>query len=456
MKRFVIFIFLAQLNYLLNAVVLPSVISDHMVLQQNQTVKIWGWGSPLENIVVTPSWDNSESKTIVNNHAYWELQLKTPSASGPYTITIKGHNTIVVNDILIGEVWLCSGQSNMEWRTSAGINNGADEKKLATNSQIRFFTVDKRASLHQQIDVIGKWVVCTPETMYDFSAIGYFFGKKLNEKLKIPVGMINSSWGGTPAEIWYDADDLAKDDFLVEGAKKLADVPWGPNEPGITYNAMIAPLTSYKIAGALWYQGEGNTGLDKYYTQTLSALIKSWRRVWNSEFPFYYVQIAPYKYGTPLVGVKIQNAQRLVNEPNSGMVVINDIGDTTDIHPKNKIEVAYRLANMALGKHYGIAGIPFSGPLYKDMKIEKNRIRIFFDHAENGLKTNDKSLSYFEIAGNDNVFYPALAVIEKNTIVVASKNVKEPLFVRFAWSNTAVPSLFNAEGLPASCFTTEK
>jgi len=456
MKRIYFFLlFINLLSFSKANIVLPSIFSDHMVLQQNQMVKIWGWGKPGENIIVTTSWDNVETKTIANNQANWILTIKTPNAGGPFMITIKGYNTIVINDVLVGEVWVCSGQSNMEWTPGSGIDKAEQEIKAAVNSQIRFFSVAHRSSIYPQLDVVGEWKVCNPETMKNFSAIGYFFGKKLNENLNLPVGLINSSWGGTPAEIWMNSEDLNNDPFLVEGSKLLPEVPWGPKEPGVAFNAMISPFTQFNIAGAIWYQGEGNAGLAKYYTKMLSMLVKSWRKAWNYDFPFYYVQIAPYKYGTPFIGVEIQDAQRLVNEPNSGMVVINDIGDTSNIHPKNKIDVGYRLANMALGKHYGKTGIIFSGPLYRKFKVEKNKIRVLFDFAENGLKTTDKSLKYFEVAGKDRVFYPATATIDKNTVLVASKNVKEPEYVRFAWSNTAMPALFNMEGLPASCFISE-
>ncbi|MFN8257274.1 MAG: sialate O-acetylesterase [Bacteroidales bacterium] len=453
-KSFLIVTFFLVLSQA-RAVLLPSVYSNHMVLMQNSDVKIWGWGKPMENVIITTSWDNSEYKAVVNNYSDWSTLLKTPAAGGPFSITVKGYNTIEINDVLIGEVWVCSGQSNMEWTARAGITDAEKHIREANYPKIRFFSVSHRTSDFPQLDVVGEWKVCTPETMIDFSAIGYFFAKNLNDSLKVPVGMINSSWGGTPAEIWFNANDLKADPFLTEGAALQKEVPWGPVKPGVAYNSMVFPLTQFPVSGAIWYQGEGNAGLAKYYTGMLSALIQSWRNAWNKDFPFYFVQIAPYKYGSLPVCAELQNAQRLVKLAGTGMVVINDIGDTTDIHPRNKAEVGKRLANMALAKNYGKTGIVCQGPVYKEIKVEKNTLRVYFDNAEGGLKTNDKALRWFEIAGSDKVFYPATAKIEKNTVILNSKKVKMPLYVRFAWSNTAVPSLYNSAGLPASCFISE-
>jgi sialate O-acetylesterase len=291
--------------------------------------------------------------------------------------------------------------------------------------------------------------------MKPFSAIGYFFARKLNKELGVPVGIINSSWGGTPAESWMPEEVFQKDDFLREAAAKQVVVPWGPIEPARIYNAMISPLIQYRIAGVVWYQGEANTINAYAYKEMLTGLIKSWRSKWAYDFPFYFAQIAPYKYEKLFEGVEVRDAQRRVLDvPNTGMAVISDLCDTLNIHPKNKQDAAMRLANLSLNRYYKKSIAEDSGPLYKDLKVDKNKVIISFDHSEGLHSTGDK-LTYFEIAGDDKVFYPADAKIKDQQVIVQSKNVKSPVFVRFAWRNTATPNLFNGANLPASCFTTE-
>jgi sialate O-acetylesterase len=291
--------------------------------------------------------------------------------------------------------------------------------------------------------------------MKTFSAIGYFFARKLNKELGVPIGIINSSWGGTAAESWMPEDAIQKDNFLSEAALKQKPVPWGPVEPARIYNAMISPMIPFRIAGVLWYQGEANTINGYAYKEMLTTLIKNWRSKWGYDFPFYFAQIAPYNYGKPFEGVIVRDAQRRVLEvPNTGMAVLSDLCDTLDIHPKNKQDAAMRLANIALNRFYKTAVIEDSGPLYKDMTIDKNKAVISFEHSE-GLRVTGKKLTYFEIAGEDKIFYPADAKIKGQQVIVQSKMVKTPVAVRFAWRNTAVPNLFNGANLPASCFITQ-
>lgn len=336
-------------------ITLPAIFGDHMVLQQNAKVTIWGWAKPLEEISVTGSWSQDTAKVKVNNQGNWQVQLNTPAAGGPYTLTLKGYNTIIINDILIGEVWLASGQSNMEWTANMQVEHAEEAIQEANHPEIRFFTVLHRASDAPQLDVEGEWVVCSPATMRYFSAVAYFFGKEMQQHLKVPVGLINSSWGGTPAEIWTDPTLIAQNQTLATAAALLPDVPWGPKEPGRAYNTMIRPLIPFQIAGALWYQGEANTVNAGTYDQLLATMVQNWRTAWGYEFPFYYVQIAPYNYGKPMEGVLVREAQRkaMAMIPNSGMVVVSDIGNINDIHPRNKIDVGKRLANWALSQTYG-------------------------------------------------------------------------------------------------------
>jgi len=456
-KLLSILFILGLAEYSMANVTLPKIFGDHMVLQQNSEVKLWGWAKTGEEVTVVPGWDAKELKTKASNQALWSVVLKTPKAGGPYSIKISGYNEITVSDILIGEVWLCSGQSNMEWSPAAGIINGEEAIKNANFPEIRLFSVNYKTAKTPQIDLEGEWVVCTPETMKYFSAIGYFFGKEIHEKLNVPVGLVNSSWGGTPAEAWMNEEAINDDPQLKAAASRLKEVPWGPTQPGRIYNAMIHPMIPFKIAGAIWYQGEANTGDPENYEQLLPALINNWREEWDYEFPFYYVQIAPWKYGRPNEGVVLRDAQRkAMSTPNTGMVVVSDIGNIEDIHPRNKIDVGVRLANWALNKTYGMEGIVFSGPLFKEMKVEKNKAIINFDYADNGLMSKTRELTGFQVAGDDRQFVDAKAKIDGSTVVVYAKSVKSPVAVRYEWSNTAEPVLFNKEGLPASSFRTDE
>ncbi|MFB9110899.1 sialate O-acetylesterase [Flavobacterium gyeonganense] len=436
---------------------LPNIFGDNMVLQRNSEVKIWGWGNPKEEIKLVSSWNNHEYKVTTNNQAQWELKIKTPEAGGPYTISIKGYNEVVLKNILIGEVWVCSGQSNMEMSVSWGIDNGEEEAKNATNPNIRFFTVPKLTAMTPQNNLLGNWTESTPETMKYFSAVGYFFAKRLREDLKnVPIGLISSNWGGTPAEIWMPEEVVQNDAVLLENAKKLNEQEYGPRQPGRAYNAMIYPFVGFKIAGTLWYQGESNVG-SEVYNKTLSALITSWRKGWQDDFPFYYVQIAPFKTGSNnFSNVTLRNSQRkLLKEiNNTGMVVISDVSDTIDIHPKDKKSVGIRLANLALANTYKTNSNLVNGPLFKEIKIDKNKVTVSFDYAD-GLYFKDKITKQFEIAGADGTFYPAEASIKNNQVIVTSKKVLNPAKVRFAWGNTIQSDLFNKANLPASCFISE-
>ena len=438
-------------------VTLPNIFGDNMVLQRNAEVKIWGWASPKEEIKLTASWNNQEYKVVANNQAQWELKIKTPEAGGPFTISIKGYNEVVLKNILIGEVWVCAGQSNMEMSASWGIDNGEEEMKNATNPNIRFFTVPKLTATTPQNNLLGNWVESTPETMKNFSAIGYFFAKRLREDLKnMPIGLISSNWGGTPAEIWMPEEVVQNDPVLLENAKKLNEQKYGPRQPGRAYNAMIYPITGFKIAGTLWYQGESNVG-SLVYDKTLAALITSWRKVWQDEFPFYFVQIAPYKTGSNnFSNVTVRNSQRkILNEvPKTGMVLTSDISDTIDIHPKNKKDVGIRLANLALAETYKVNSNLVNGPLFKNIQIEKNKAIVSFYFAD-GLYFKNKTSDQFELAGADEIYYPAEATIKNNQVILTSRKVTNPTRVRFAWGNTIQPDLFNKANLPASCFITE-
>ena len=456
-KLIVFVLFLIFSNTASANVTLPNIFSDNMVLQRNSEVTFWGFANPQEEVVITPSWNKETYKIKASNQAKWEIVIPTPKEGGPYTITIKGYNEIFLKNILIGEVWICSGQSNMEMNASWGIENSDEAVKNALNPNIRFFLVPKLTATTPQNNISGTWTECSPETMKYFSAVGYFFGKRLQEELKnVPIGLISSNWGGTPAEIWMPEEVIQNDAVLLEAAKTRKEESYGPNQPGRAFNAMIYPLTKFKIAGALWYQGESNVG-STVYDKTLSGLITSWRKLWKYDFLFYYVQIAPYKYGEDHFGGSvIRDAQRKVLQevPNTGMVVTSDISPIDDIHPKDKKSVGIRLANLALANTYKANTALVNGPLYKGISIEKNKITATFDYAE-GLYFKDKKADLFEVAGADNVFYKANAVIKNNTVVLQSDKVKAPVKVRYAWKNTDQATLFNKANLPASSFITE-
>ncbi len=436
-------------------VILPSVFSNHMVLQQKDNVKFWGWANPNEEVIISPSWTSESYKTKTTNQAYWELTVKTPKFGGPFTIKINGYNEIVLKDILIGEVWLCSGQSNMEMSANWGIKNGEQEVANANHPNIRFFTVPKITSSTLQNDLPANWEVCTPESMKSSSALAYFFAKKLQKNLKdIPIGLIVSAWGGTPAEIWMPEETIKNNTVLTEAANKLTPVEWGPTEPARAFNAMINPLKGFNIAGVLWYQGESNVG-STVYNKTFEALIKSWRDLWHKDFPFYFVQIAPYNYEDNFGGVQIRDAQRRVSNKieHTGMVVISDISPTDDIHPKDKQSVGMRLANMALKKHYKVLDGLVESPSFSNVMFKKNKAIVSFKYNE-GLHLKGKQ-SLFEIAGDDKLFHSATCKLKDATIIVSSKEVKNPKYVRFAWGNNLQSNVFNKANLPASSFTTD-
>jgi sialate O-acetylesterase len=436
---------------------LPAIIGSHMVLQQKSEITIWGWSDPGEKIKLNTSWDTTTYVATGSGLAKWSMQIKTPSAGGPYQITIDGTNKIVLDDVMIGEVWVCGGQSNMEMNVNWGLPY-QDEVNNADDKSIRFFRIPRTTADHPQDDVKAEWIVCNPVDMKQFSAAGYFFGKKLRQQLKAPVGLIGSNWGGTPAETWTPAELVNNDSTLKEAASKLKPSNGWPVFPGVAYNAMIAPLTKFSIAGTIWYQGESNVNTASAYTQLFSTMIKAWRKAWQKDFPLYFVQIAPWAgYGDNSSSSFLREAQtETLAVPKTGMIVITDlVEDINNLHPKMKKEVGERLADYALADTYGFKNIFYKSPMYKSMKIEKNTIRIYFDNAERGLASKGDTLKEFFIAGNDQNFVPANAKIEGNTVVIWNKNVKDPVAVRFAFRNGAMPNLFSKENLPVNPFRTD-
>jgi sialate O-acetylesterase len=422
---------------------LPKIIDSHMVLQRKAKVPIWGWATPGESVSVTLD----GGKTIrarAKKNGSWMVILAPLTADGkPHKLTIKGKNTIELTDILIGEVWIGSGQSNMEWQLR-GSENGNAAISDANHPEIRLFHVQKKQFKEPQKDVIvddkqgtGKWKVCSPQTVPSFSAVLYFFGKKLHGELKVPIGLINSSWGGSPIEPWT---------IDAKGS-------------GGMYNGMIAPIKPYAAQGVIWYQGETNVLRKNGFTyfDKKKALIEGWRKAWGRDLSFYYVQIAPWQGKYPGDELqKLWEAQvACLRLPKTGMAVTTDIvHNIKDIHPRNKLDVGNRLARWALARDYG-QDVVVSGPLYKAMKIKSKKITLQFAYAK-GLKARDgNALTQFQIAGADGAFVDANATIEGETIVVSADTVSKPKHVRFGWNNSTNPNLVNGEGLPASPFQTK-
>lgn len=458
LKKLVTILFIGIQTLTYSQTKLASFFSDHMVLQQNEKVSLWGNDTSKTKIEIQTSWGENVS-TKTDKTGNWIVKVQTPKAGGPYTITIKGSDTIKINDVYTGEVWLCSGQSNMEMPVKGFPNQpiiGSQEAILnGNNNLIRVFTVKKKPSLTPLKDVAGDWKIATNETVGDFSATAYFFGNKLQKTIQVPVGLIVTSWGGSRAEAWTDKETLKE----FKSVEFPTEIPKKANQtPTLLYNAMIHPLVGYTLKGAIWYQGESNKYSANEYTQLITSMVSSWRAKWNQgDFPFYYVQIAPYNYSVNSAFLREAQLNTLKSLKNSGMAVTLDIGDAKYIHPREKRMVGERLAYWALAKDYGVKGIEYSGPLFKEMSVKKNKVNIVFDNVPNGISSFGKEITGFEIAGEDKVFYPAKGKIEraKGTVSLISEQVQKPVAVRYNFKNLANASIFSSAGLPASSFRTD-
>ena len=442
---------------------LPHLFSEHMVLQQQAAANIWGWADKDEEVTVTLGDAKATAKGDENGK--FKAVLKTPAAGGPFELKVAGKNTITIGDVYVGEVWLASGQSNMEWRVKQ-CANPQEEAANAKYPLIREFFVPHVTADKPADDVNAKWTVCSPETAPNFSAVAYYFAREIHKELNVPVGIINSSWGGTICEAWASRPALeAVADFkpiLDRGKEYKAG---NPNQACNLYNAMIAPLVPYTFKGALWYQGESNRDRALQYRTLFPAMITDWRKQFGQgDFPFLFVQLAPYTYvrdKNPALDAQREKLPEIwesqtatLSLANTGMAVTTDITEIGDIPPKNKQDVGKRLSLWALAKTYG-KDRPYSGPLYKSSAVENNAIRIKFDHAEGLNAKSDQPLTHFTICGEDKKWVPAKAKIDGNTVVVSADDVAKPVAVRFAWTETAEPNLFNKAGLPASPFRTD-
>ena len=440
---------------------LPAIISNHAVLQQSADVKLWGWAPASSPVKISCSWNPTDTVyTTPTKDWKWIATVKTPKAGGPYTITFLSDNQkITINDVLIGEVWLCSGQSNMEYNFNWGkVLDAGDAVAKSANKELRFFQLSHKYNNFPQTDCDGEWKISSPETVVNMSVAGYFFGKKLNETTKAPVGLIASYWGGTSVQVWTPSEVFNQDADLKKAADNLTPVQWSPVEPSVIYNAMIYPFVNYRIAGTIWYQGEGNTDQPLEYGKLFAGLIKSWRAEFQNEFPFYFVQIAPWRGYAGLSGALLREQQESVlNLPKTGMIVIGDlVNDITDIHPKIKKEVGNRLANLVLKEQYGMNKLQPYFPRFANFTTKKNKAIVKVTSVGK-LSCKDKTVNSFQLAGEDKVFYPATAVIEKDgSVALTSKQVKSPVAVRYCFTNDGMPNLFDVNGLPLMPFRTDK
>ncbi|MCU7551925.1 sialate O-acetylesterase [Chitinophagaceae bacterium LB-8] len=455
----------------LNAQVkLPSIFTNNMVLQQQSECAFWGWSEKGKNISIQTSWNGKRYTTKADAAGKWKMLVPTPAAGGPYNITISDGKPVTLNNVLIGEVWICSGQSNMEMPVKGFKGQpiiGSNEAILhSKNKNIRLYTVPRSSVTERQDNCKpSEWKEAGPEAVSNFSATGYFFGRLLNEMLDVPVGLINVSYSGSFAEAWMSPDAL-KVYPDVKIPAKGDTIKAVSRTPTTLYNGMLYPIIGYSIKGSIWYQGESNYENPDRYEELFPKMVNEWRTLWNrGEFPFYYAQIAPYNYaqlppynmGGKYNSAYLRDAQRKAETKisNSGMAVLMDIGEEDNIHPAHKKEGGERLALLALGKTYGLKGFGYTSPSFDSTSVNGNIMNVFFQNAPNGLTSFGKKLTSFEIAGSDKVFYPAQAVLLRNSIAVSSPNVAKPVAVRYAFKDFTKGELFSTEGLPASSFRTD-
>jgi sialate O-acetylesterase len=467
---------------------LPAVLAEHMVLQRDFPVHLWGMAGAGE--LVSATFRGTVAKTQADKLGRWELTLPAGAAGGPFVLEIQGSNLIHFSDVLVGDVWLASGQSNMEFPMRR-VANAEIELKSADRPKIRLFHVAEASASFAQDDLVAQtWTAATPDSVAGFSAVEYFFGREIQDDQKVPIGLIEADWGGSPAEAWTSLRGLSSNAGLMpafaahavmtdqEAAKRLEDVwerqeiaaakaagkpepdfPWHPElrswEPAGLYNAMIAPLTAFPLRGFLWYQGESNTDPDRafYYAQLFQTLIRDWRSRWaQGELPFFFVQLANWTPGPESQWPEVRDAQRRALElRNTGMAVAIDIGNPDDIHPTNKQDVGKRLALAARAIAYG-EKIEYSGPLFRAAVRQGDSLRVLFDHADSGLVARADALKGFEIAGEDKKFEPADAKIEGAAVILTSAKVSAPHYVRYGWAGNPDCTLYNKAGLPAATF----
>ena len=471
-------------------------LSNHMVLQRDKPIHIWGWSDPGEKVSVT---FHGISRAVTGDSlGNWSLFLPSESSGGPYQIIVTGSNKIVLDDILVGDVWFASGQSNMEFPLKgfpgAPLKNSAEEIAHAGQPQIRLLNIPHKTADFPLFNSATSWTVCSPETAANFSAVAYFFGRELAARERVPIGLIDSTWGGTVAEAWMSLQGISADAGLMPvfatrarmmqtqgemaailtkekredlAAKQAGQAPpshtWHPAPeswaPAALFNGMVAPVTPYPIKGVIWYQGESNSKLAfaPMYAKLFPALIADWRAQWHEgSFSFLFVQISSFTSNATEAWAVIREAQRRsLAVANTAMAVTIDIGDPENVHPPDKQTVGVRLALAARAVAYG-ENIEYSGPLFRQAVPDGDGVRVWFDHTAHGLVVKGDAQQGFEIAGEDGRFVPATARIDGETVIVSNAQVTDPKNVRYGWANAPVVNLFNSEGLPASPFTSEE
>jgi sialate O-acetylesterase len=474
---------------------LAGVITDHAVLQRDVPIHLWGEDSPAARITIT--FHGQSVATTASSLGLWEAWLAPEPAGGPFTLTVHGSSELTRSDLLVGDVWFASGQSNMEMPLSgfppdAHVTNAEQEIAQADLPQVRLLRMEHQSSPSPLANISAVWQTCTPATAKDFSAVAYFFARAIHEREHVPIGVIDSSWGGTPIDSWISLDALSADASLmpafaaragfadkqlnlelIEGAEKRAKEaasahhlpapshPWHPDPsswiPAGLYNGMVAPFTPYSIKGFLWYQGETDSAPDRVnlYAKLLPTLIADWRQQWGQgNLPFLFVQISSYDAPPENWGLIRDSQRRSLHVANTGMAVTLDIGQRDNVHPPDKQTVGARLALAGRAVAYGETGLEFSGPLYRQTTRREGGLEIWFDHAE-GLHSKGNELSGFEVAGADGRFFPASAKVQGTSVLVSSSEVEEPVQVRYAWQSFTDANLYNGTSLPASTFAAE-
>lgn len=445
-------------------VTLPKIFSDGMVMQRETNANLWGEAKASSNVKITTSWDNKSYVVRSDSNGKWKTSVKTPKAGGPFSITFSDGEKLRINNILIGEVWICSGQSNMEMPMKGyknqPVDNAVEDILHSKDSNLRLFTVKRNSKFKPVDDVTGNWNEANPASVRNFSATAYYFGRELRRSLDVPVGLIVAAWGGSACEAWMTADWLkAFPDAKIPASEE--DIKSKNRTPTVLYNGMLHPLIGFSMRGVIWYQGEDNVTRYSTYADMLTTMIGGWRSVWKQgDFPFYFCQIAPYDY--KLINYTVNSAflreqqskAELMNQ-NCGMAVLMDVGMDFGIHPRKKYQAGMRLALLALDKTYGVEGLTSESAYYDKMEIKGDTAVISFKRADMwiyGAKGYKSDL--FEIAGEDRIFHPAKAWIERSKVYVKCDSVKTPVAVRYAFKDWADGDLF-CDGLPISSFRTD-
>ena len=468
-SKLILLVFLTVLATATAEIKLPAIFSDGMLMQQKTNANIWGKATPKSQITLTVSWDKTKFSTRSDEQGKWKMSIKTPSAGGPYTLTVSDGKPFTVKDILIGELWLCSGQSNMEMPMKGFKNQPVEGSNMdilkSTNPNLRLFTVKRNSTIEAQTDVTGQWQAASPETVSEFSATGYYFGRLLQETLHVPVGLLSSSWGGSCVEAWM-TEDMLRAFPSVKIPKTEKDIKEKNRTPTTLYQAMIHPIIGLTIKGVIWYQGESNYDRANTYADMFSTMIKEWRKNWGQKdtIPFYYCQIAPFEYsiftekGKEVINsAYLREAQAKVEKivPATGMAVLLDAGLEKGIHPVKKQIAGERLALLALTKSYNMKGVSGESPYYKGMEIHGDTVQVSFERAPMWIAAKNFESKLFTVAGADKVFYPAKAWIVRSKMYVKSEAVKIPVAVRYGFDNYVEGDLFSNEGLPVSSFRSD-